>query len=270
MRRERSLDAYVARPFGAFFAGAGFLHFFQRDDLCGLVLWGCPDAAAIRELTRALEVELPGRSPRHDAFVDTRRLTGVDPAAFEVLSSYVGPLAATFASNVARQAIVRPDGVVGALVAGFYDVTPSATPEATRVFIDPIAALDWLGREDPAALLAEIDAAQALGSSGSTLVRALRDRVAAHPREVGLASAAKALGVSSRALQSELRASGTTFRREVHATRMDAARELLLTSERKLSVIALELGFASLQRFSTVFRKETGHSPTAWRTLHRR
>ncbi|MFO0550148.1 MAG: AraC family transcriptional regulator [Polyangiaceae bacterium] len=270
MRRAPALESYVADPFGAFYAGPGVLHFFVRPDLAGTLFWGCPDKVAVDELTRAIETELPERSPLHDAYVDTRRLTGIDPAAFEVLASYLGPRAVAFASNVRRQAIVRPEGVIGALVAGFYDVTPSATPEKTAVVTTPAAAMEWLRREDSTGLLTEIDDAELHASAGAPVVRALRAHLAREPRTPRLDRVAAALGLGPSELRRELDGVGTTLRAEVNAARMTAARALLTTSERKLSVIALELGFRSLSHFSSAFKKAVGVSPTEWRVRHRR
>ena len=44
---------------------------------------------------------------------------------------------------------------------------------------------------------------------------------------------------------------------------------LLLESDAKLTSVAVEVGCASLQHFSSLFRKLTGESPSAWRARHR-
>jgi AraC-like DNA-binding protein len=100
-------------------------------------------------------------------------------------------------------------------------------------------------------------------------VLALRERVAANPRQVGLAVVARALGMSTRTLQHHLALAGTSFRQEIHLSRVLAAQRLLAETDDKLSAIALEIGCASLQHFSTLFRKHTGESPSAWRARHR-
>jgi AraC-like DNA-binding protein len=75
--------------------------------------------------------------------------------------------------------------------------------------------------------------------------------------------------MSARTLQHHLRAAGTSFRREVHAAQVAAAQRLLIDTDDKLGAIALEVGCATLQHFSTLFRKQTGLSPSAWRERHR-
>src|SRR5204863_6053239 len=153
------------------------------------------------------------------------------------LAEYLGPRAHEFGDNNTLQAMVRPSGVLGALVAGFYEVTPSAYPDRTRVFLDAAEALAWLGVPDPAALLAEVSAAQAWASGTPPPVRALHDHVIAQPRGVTLEAAARALGRAPRQLQDELRHAGTSFRREVNAARVRAAQRLLTGSDIKLGAI---------------------------------
>ena len=269
MRRATDLEAYVADPVGHYVDGPTFLHFFADPALCGIVFWGRPDEHAIRTLTRALDVELPDRCGPHATYVDARLLTAVDEAAFQALAGYVGPRAETFGQKVTHQAIVRPEGVVGAMVAGFYDITPSVAPERRRMFTEPSAAFCWIGRSDGRELIEAIAAAQAAASTRPPVLDALHAYLFAHLRHVTLAQAGRALGVSPRALQHHLRQTGTSFRRELNAARVRAAQQLLQASDTKLTAIALDVGCASLQHFSTLFRKSTGHSPSGWRARHR-
>jgi AraC-like DNA-binding protein len=269
MRRARDIAAYVADPIGRYVGGPTYLHFFADAGLCGIVFWGRPDEHAIRMLTRALDVELPDRCGPHATYVDARRLAAVDEAAFYALSSYVGTHAELFGEKVTHQAIVRPEGVLGAMVAGFYDVTPSVTPERRRIFNNPEEAFRWIGREDATAVIEEIAAAYAAASARPELLEALHQHLAVHLRAITVSSVARSLGVSPRTLQHYLRRAGTSFRREVNAARVRAAQQLLQAGETKLTFIALEVGCASSQHFSTLFRKETGCAPSAWRARGR-
>ena len=45
---------------------------------------------------------------------------------------------------IRRQALVRPDGILGSMFAGFYQLVPPPFP--VGVFADPGEALEWLGR----------------------------------------------------------------------------------------------------------------------------
>jgi len=88
-------------------------------------------------------------------------------------------------------------------------------------------------------------------------------------RRVTVSEVGRAIGVSPRSLQHQLRQAGTSFRQEVNAARVRAAQQLLQASDTKLTSIAIEVGCASLQHFSTLFRKQTGLAPSAWRARHR-
>ncbi|MBZ0237586.1 MAG: helix-turn-helix domain-containing protein, partial [Deltaproteobacteria bacterium] len=66
-------------------------------------------------------------------------------------------------------------------------------------------------------------------------------------------------------LQRHLRAAGTAFQRELDAARVRVAQRLLETSRASLTEIALDVGCASPQHFSALFRRVAGQPPSAWR-----
>ena len=268
MRPVADRDEYLAAPFGCYCAGPGFLHFFFDEQLCGTIFWGRPDAAAMEQLAQLIEVEAPEHSPPHSALVDTRRLTGIDEEAFRTLSAFLGPRAMRYGVNIIRHALVHPGGVVGALVAGFYDVTPAVFEEKRRFFSDIGEALGFLGR--PPSLAAEIDEAQAQASGVPSAARRLHEWMRGRPGKLTLEEAARALGLVPRALQAQLHKDGSSFRRELNVARVELAKELLAGSDTKLSAIALDVGCGSLPHFSSLFRKEAGCSPSEWRKRYRR
>ncbi|MBP5224813.1 MAG: helix-turn-helix domain-containing protein [Lachnospiraceae bacterium] len=57
----------------------------------------------------------------------------------------------------------------------------------------------------------------------------------------------------------------TTFTTQLTETRIERAKELLLSTNRLVNTIAREVGFSSSQYFSATFRKYTGMSPEAFR-----
>ena len=263
MERARDLDDYVARPFGRWFGESTFVHFFAEPTLCGTLFFGRPSEAEVARLVRAIATELPSRSPVHRAFVDATHLEGVDPAAFRALAAYVGPRAAELGRNVDAHAVVHGGGAIGAMVAGFYDVTPAAAPERTRYFTDVNEALEHLGVRPTRAFARRLEAIRAEASRDD--VTALRAWLRAHPRDASSNTAASALGLGPRSLRDRLRAAGTSFRREHVRARVELAKEELLRSDDKLTAIAIDLGFASLSHFTTLFRREVGITPSAWR-----
>jgi AraC-like DNA-binding protein len=172
---------------------------------------------------------------------------------------------------VTRLALVRPAGLGGAIVAGAYDVLPRPYPVEVFDAIAPAAA--WVAAEAEldaeriAALLAEIHAD---ATGGGPVVAALRGWLGAHLAEPSVAAAALALGTSERTLQRKLQEADTTFLHQVAEARVRAATRLLLDSDAPLTAIAYEVGCASLQHFSALFRKHTELSPSAYRRRHKR
>ena len=51
----------------------------------------------------------------------------------------------------------------------------------------------------------------------------------------------------------------------VVSCRMEKAKDALTSTDRSVAAIANDLGIATAQHFATLFRRETGMSPTAWR-----
>ncbi|HEU4963312.1 MAG TPA: bifunctional transcriptional activator/DNA repair enzyme AdaA [Bacilli bacterium] len=65
------------------------------------------------------------------------------------------------------------------------------------------------------------------------------------------------------------RVTGTTPAEYVKRIRLAKAREMLRETEHSITEIALAVGFANMAHFSTVFQKEWGLSPTAFRASSR-
>ena len=65
-------------------------------------------------------------------------------------------------------------------------------------------------------------------------------------------------------------ATGQTPHQYVRSRRIDRARELLVTTPLPVTEICEAVGFKSLGSFSTVFRRLTGESPSAYRARRRR
>jgi AraC-like DNA-binding protein len=256
MRPAGDLATYASDPIDRYVAGSTWAHYTRGDGLAGLVLWGKPDAEDIRRMTGALAIELPGRSPHHATLHDVRRLEHADPAAFEVLREFLAQHNERFSKNVSRLAVARPPGMLGAVVAGFFHLVAPLGP--TGIFDTIDEALAYLGRRD-----IEIDAIYEAALGIPPIVRMVRDCLANH--RGGLSEVASALGVSERTLQDHLKRAGTSFRRESNEALVRAARQMLESSNASLTEIALSVGCASLQHFSTLFRKVEGVTPTEYR-----
>jgi AraC-like DNA-binding protein len=204
-----------------------------------------------------------GRARTAVSVVDARRLIHVDPAAFACLARYLERRWETYGKLIRRQALIRPVGLAGTVVAGFYQVLRPSFPVAVFESLDE--ALEWLGPDECARARAALTTLNGEGSDDDPLVYSLRRLLESSRSKVAIGSVARELRVSERTLQRRLHAAGTTFQDEVLKARVRTGQSMMLASEANLTAIALEVGCASLQHYSALFRKVTGVSPSAWR-----
>jgi AraC-like DNA-binding protein len=237
------------------------LVFCARPALWGFALWGTPTEADLKRIVPLLELEL--RAPPHASLVDVRRLEAADPRAFAVLTRYLRGNFDAFRSRVTRLALVRPPGVLGATVAGFYQV--AGAPYPVRVFDDLPAATAWLRARELAGVL---DAALVEASAMSPVLMQLRRWLDAHLEDASLSRAARAVSRAPRSLQRDLGAAHSSFQEELDGARIRLAKRLLIESDSSLTEIAYDVGCASPQHFSTLFRKVVGKTPSAWRARY--
>lgn len=258
----QSLARFMEAPAGRFWPGDSFFYWCASPTLFGFSLWGRPSAADLERLCAALLVELGPHAQPHCSLVDASLVEEVDPAAFEVLQRYVKKHRAALAKRVTRLALVRPTGLVGAVVAGFYAVLDSPYP--TKDFGELGPALDWLGVEASAAQTIATRRAELSGVS--PLLGQLRSVLAAVGPRGAVADVARQLSLSSRTLQRRLGELGTSFQKEFLAHRLRAAQVALRDSDQPITSISIEAGFSTPQHFSAAFRKVTGLTPTQFRS----
>lgn len=258
------LDELLASPKGRTLAGPVSLSFVVDPCLVGVSVWGRPSAEQILALVRTHEAMRPVLATRTAALVDVRHLEWPDPAAFTAMVGYLAERSAWLAEYIERLALVRAArGPVGAVGAGFFDV--STRPFTVETFTGLREALAWIGRGDADALADDLEAALADASGTPALLRRLRDRLDASPGALSLAEAARVLGVAERTLQRLLRSWSTTFQAEQNRAQVRAAQRLLRETDASLTQIASAVGCGSLAQFSTMFRRVTGVTPSAWR-----
>jgi AraC-like DNA-binding protein len=268
VRSADGVDDYLRDPHGRYLVEDGFLHWYASADLCGFIVWKRADEQLVRRLIEVLDVERTPHAP-HASLVDLRQLSHPDPAAFSLFVNYMKQREKDFAASVKKQALVRPEGIIGAVVGGFYNVVNHAYP--SDVFTDSTEALAWLGVTEAraASLIQELNqlVVEATGQSPllQQLHRVLRPRLV----EASLADTAREMGMSERTLQRRLREAGTSFQAELNAVQVKTAQQLLLETDMKLTAVAVEVGCASLQHFSSLFRKVVGEAPSTWRDLQR-
>ena len=264
MRAAADADDYRDDPIGAYVALPNALVFSARRTLWGFALWGKPTEADVKRLVPLLAIELEDRAPPHASLVDVRRLETGDPRAFAVLTRYLRANFSAFKTQVTRLALVRPPGILGATVAGFFQV--EGAPYPVRIFDRLADAAAWLRAGE---LAAALDAAIAGASSVTPVVMQLRGWLDAHLDDATLAQAARACARAPRSLQRDLENAGTTFHKELDAARIRLAKRLLVESDSAVTEIAYDVGCASPQHFSTLFRRVTGSTPSTWRARAR-
>jgi len=256
----------MARPIGRYLVGATYVVWWKSVRLNGISLWGRPEEDHIVQITRALEAELmPCVSP-HASLIDLRRVWGVDAAAFNALMKYVASRREAFSRLVKRQVLLRPEGLAGAAIAGFYAVLTPSYPVC--VLTDAHAGLDWLGVPEERSVCDKLDALLDHLNGGSGTVIKLRAYLERSLGSASIAAAAQSLFLSERTLQRHLREAGTSFRSELNFVQIQAAKSLMLDTSHNLKRVASEVGCASLQTFSSLFKKIEGSAPSEWRSQH--
>ena len=265
MRPAESIEQFLSDPLERYLSGPNFLRFCAGPSLSGLVEWGQPQREEAATIVRALDADRC-LGP-HAFFHDARRLSHCpDSAAFDLSLGELKKQLARAPLPITRTAVVVSRGLGGGVVAGFYAMLSRRLP--VKFFTATTAAFEWLGIARPEQLAAELEVLEEAAAATPQVVFRLRELLDSRPPQ-GIAQAARALGVSIRSLQRHLCHAATSFREELNAARVRDAQRLLESSNLKITSIALEVGCASSQHFSALFRKLTGESPRAWRAGHR-
>ena len=95
-------------------------------------------------------------------------------------------------------------------------------------------------------------------------------RILGHELERGHVSAerlARLLRISARSLRRKLAERGTTYQALLDEMRVDLSCQLLRCTDDSIDAIAERLGFSDRSGFQRAFRRYTGQSPSAYRTL---
>jgi AraC-like DNA-binding protein len=260
-----TLDEFARAPHGRFVSGERYVHFCAHAKLWGLILWGRPTEADAIEIGRSLVLELDPPAEPHASVIDASRLDGGEPRAFLAAERYLVKHSAKLRACVERLAMIRPSGFGGAIVAGAYEVLPKPYP--VSIFLDAVSAFAWLrpGAGDERAMARMLEELHGAVSKTPAIVRSLQAYLEANLVDASLADAASKLGMSERSLQRKLAEVKTSFQDELGAARVRVAKRMLSDGDAPMTTVALEVGCASLQHFSGLFRKQTGESPSAWK-----
>ena len=265
MRASDGIEDYLSSPVGAWVAGRSYLFWCQSPQFFGFSLWGRHDVDDARHLVQLIDMHMRAEPPL-DIVTDVRRVTTPDVGSFQLAVDYCRVNLPEQERLVRRHAIIRPEGVIGAITAGFYRLIDPK--HNWQVFTSAPEAFAWLRPAEGLAVCTEVDEIVASRMGMSEPIRLLRHWLQQNLSTCSLNAAARAAGMSRRSLQRLMGQTGTSFRAEVELARVHAAKAMLVERDRKLDAIASELGWSSLAHFSTRFRHLTGETPSEFRNRH--
>ncbi len=268
LRPAPTYDDFLANPLGRFVVDHQFMAWVASPSLIGYTMWGTPGERDVDNIARPLDHPHPaGLLPRCNVLFDIRRVESVDFVAFDRFFATTLRRLPELAQRIARQAVVRPGGLVGAIAEGFGNlILPSY---GWRVVDSAAHGLAWLGESAMAEHLAFLERTVDETRAASPELARLRGWIAAQRAPASIEEAARALGMSRRSLQRALAAAGTSFREESERHLVAQALRHLRETEETIEVIAQRLGFASLSSFAAFFRRRTGQSPGQARAAKR-
>jgi AraC-like DNA-binding protein len=271
LARSRSSSTIEKVPLASY-VGENVLFWNTSDGLGGIAVWGRPPRREIEQFVTLAESILDGGAlaPR-TIFADLQELEAVDTDSFELVRDHIQRVGPRLAELGVREAVLRPRGLVGAVVAGFYAASPWLSSH--RVFETAADAEVWLERPDLREHLEQVKALRATQLRARSPLYTLRSLLEREPATT-IEDAAQRLGMSTRSLQRHLRMTSSSYRGELRDARLRRARALL-DEGTKVAAVAAEIGFASSQHFATWFKRHTGESPgqmsrPARRPLHGR
>jgi len=267
VREAKDVADFLRSPQQACLVGNNFA-FYRLQRLCGWSVWGHPSTQQAQELVQCIATAYARGAPPYYSLVDLRWLEAVDAEGFEVLRQFVAGKRQDMKTQLVRQSVVRPAGMVGALAAGFYALIQPL--HQVRVFDSVDDAAAWLKPPDPAALSVMVDGLVTHGPMRGAFITALQRWLDDHLTEASPTAAARALGLSARTLQRRLQSHSTTFHAELREARVHRAQQLLLDTDWKLLMVAHHAGCSTSQQLSTLFRHLTGSTPTEYRKKFQR
>jgi AraC-like DNA-binding protein len=256
MRRVEDVSSFLVAPAGDHYHETdSFLVWRMSADLLGFSIWSDRNRTSVEQQARILDyfTEPAGSCSRQRVLIDVSSCSDASPTTFSRRARH--------AAAIEQLAVVVPQGVAGAVVVGLSVLVQAEF--ALRMFSDMTAALDWLQCDRPA-LLAQQLASLRRPAADQTLLACLHRMFMETHFSLSLGQAARRIGMSQRTLQRRLSEARTTFHAELSSAKLEMAKTLMSLGGRSMTAIALELGFASVQHFSSRFSAIHGESPSSW------
>jgi AraC-like DNA-binding protein len=241
------------------------------DDLIVIRAGSWLDASDVRALFRFVdEVILQRRGDLHGGFqvrmfIDFSSLRRLERETFDLFSSEFQHRKQRLESALEQVVVVRPAGLLGAVVQGFAGL--AEVTMSWLVFAQVDAALAHLGTSE-AFLTQGLPSLERQGFSGArrrTFTERVHEAVALHLNNAGVGTISAALGVSSRTLQRTLQEEGTTFTDVLWKERVERTKVLLIETDLKLVAIAAEVGLSSVKNLRDGFVQRMSETPVQWR-----
>jgi AraC-like DNA-binding protein len=262
MRAAGSIKKFQQTPVGYWVAGRNFLVWNFSPKLGGAVLWGRPtetDLERMFSLTDAYHRD----APACDIVTDVSRVESIEGTAYGTLIRLGRERLGFFSSTSRRHAIIRTEGLVGALAEGFFPLLGAR--HSWKIFENHDTAFRWVAQPEGVKAWSELEPLIDQASGMKPELRQLRDYLRTRLQSARFADAAYALGMSQRTLHRTLLAAGTGFRDELNALRVDVARRMLVETDYKIENIAHRVGCSSHAHLATLFRRNTGQTPSDYR-----
>jgi AraC-like DNA-binding protein len=264
--RRVPLAELVQNPVGAWTYAEPLFLWAASPSICGISYSGHVGAHHFPLLQQLAPLAFhPSLQRPYFALIDGQRLTGLDPLVFKFLTQYLGTIAKAGRALIERLVIVRPTGLTGAAVLGLFH--QHFVGELDVRFVDTLA--EGIQELPASPACSEIERA-ATEAMGTPVVLDVLRRVLQVDPNTSLDAIARRLGMSTRSLQRECMASGSSFRQEVANARLELATHLLRTSDDKVVAIARTAGYSSAVSLSRRFQKVHGMTPAEFRQRHRR
>jgi AraC-like DNA-binding protein len=268
MRAAESIAHFLEEPVGQYVIRRHLMVWCQSPRLCGSAFWGRPDATDVDELAQLYDLDLrPGLTTPFDVITDGRYLTEIDVFAMQRLVRYWVRRIPELGKRIRKQAVIRPGGLSGIIMAGVYQVFQPR--HALQIFDNAGAAYQWIDPESGAQAAAEVESILDEVRGASPTLEALRRYIGDNLADLEIAGAARALGLSERSLQRALNEVGTSFRAEVIAARVRTAETLLAQTDMPIAEVGRIVGCISAAHFSALFRRITKQSPAQYRAAAR-
>jgi len=231
-------------------------------DLFGMDVWGDSCRAILDRRARVVDHFTGSGGDPHRILIDNSMARDASPELFRVAAEFWGSRRERHAATIASIAVTVSNDYAGALLTGFTMLLDFGCPVRTFSKLD--AALSWLGVSAANDFASELRKLRPNTYQNETVLKQLEGIFLERDLEMDLAVAARRLGMSPRTLQRRLSTYCTTFQQELLRAKLSRATLLMVAGRHSITAIASDLGFASLQHFSSRFSAVYGKPPSAW------